>query len=149
MKEVNIPQNSPERTANSLNTYFLTIVEKLNNSTKTPRKEEVIQYMTKTVPRTIPNISLAYICKLNRNIINSLKSKNLCSLDEISAKLLKTCSDYISVPLSYLCNHSFTEGTLPEGLKYSEVKPPYKKGEKSCISNYRTVSLLTFSNDNF
>jgi hypothetical protein len=58
-------------------------------------------------------------------------------------KLLKICSDYISVPLSYLCNQSLIEGTFPEQLKYSKGKPLYKKGEKSCIYNYRPISLLT------
>jgi hypothetical protein len=32
---------------------------------------------------------------------------------------------------------------FPERLKYSEVKPLYKKGEKSCKSNYRSISLLS------
>jgi hypothetical protein len=30
-----------------------------------------------------------------------------------------------------------------ELLKYSRVKPLYEEGEKSCISNYRPISLLT------
>jgi hypothetical protein len=34
-------------------------------------------------------------------------------------------------------------GVFPEQLKYSKVKPLYKKGEKPCISSYRPVSLLT------
>jgi hypothetical protein len=34
-------------------------------------------------------------------------------------------------------------GVFPEWLKYSKVKPLYKKGENSCISNYRPISLLT------
>jgi hypothetical protein len=45
-------------------------------------------------------------------------------------KLLKTSTDFISVSLSYLCNQSLTKGIPPEQLKYSKVKPLYKKGEK-------------------
>jgi hypothetical protein len=35
-----------------------------------------------------------------------------------------------------------TEGTFPEQLKCSKGKLLYKKGEKSCIINYRPISLL-------
>jgi hypothetical protein len=34
-------------------------------------------------------------------------------------------------------------GVFPERLKYSKAKPQYKKCEKSFISKYRPVSLLT------
>jgi hypothetical protein len=36
-------------------------------------------------------------------------------------------------------------GIFPERLKYSIVKALFKKGDKQLISNYRPVSLLTFS----
>jgi hypothetical protein len=49
----------------------------------------------------------------------------------------------VSVPVSYLCNQSVVVGVFPEWFKYSKVKPLYKKGEKSCISNNRPISLLT------
>jgi hypothetical protein len=50
--------NRPKLTANSFNTHFLIIVEKLNNSTKSPTEEEAIQYVTKTIPRSFPDINL-------------------------------------------------------------------------------------------
>jgi hypothetical protein len=37
-------------------------------------------------------------------------------------------ADYISIPLTYLCNHSMAVGIFPERFKYSKVKPLYKKG---------------------
>jgi hypothetical protein len=33
--------------------------------------------------------------------------------------------------------------TFPNRLKFSEVKPLFKMGEKNNISNYRPISLLT------
>jgi len=33
-------------------------------------------------------------------------------------------------------------GTFPDRLKYSEIKPMYKKGDKTLITNYRPISIL-------
>jgi hypothetical protein len=50
--------------------------EKRNNSTKSPTNEEAIQYMTKTIPRTFPNINLLPTTANEiKNITNSLKKK--------------------------------------------------------------------------
>ena len=49
----------------------------------------------------------------------------------------------ISSPLTYICNKMLSSGTLPSRLKFSEVKPTFKKGDKSDASNYRPISLLT------
>ena len=33
-------------------------------------------------------------------------------------------------------------GTFLDRLKYSEIKPIYKRGDKTLITNYRPISLL-------
>jgi hypothetical protein len=52
---------------------------------------------------------------------------------------LSKAADYISVPLSYLCSRSMTVAVFPSDLNIQK----YKEGEKSCISSYRLISLLT------
>jgi hypothetical protein len=49
----------------------------------------------------------------------------------------------LSSPFNYICNKIIQSGTFPERLKYSVIKPLYKKGDKLLISNYRPISLLT------
>jgi hypothetical protein len=51
IKVINSVINSPKLIANLFNTHFLTIVEKLNNGTKSLTEEGAIQYMTKAIPR--------------------------------------------------------------------------------------------------
>jgi hypothetical protein len=46
------------------------------------------------------------------------------------------------LPSTYICNRVISTGIFPDRLKYSEVKPRYKKGDKSSTSNYRPISLL-------
>jgi hypothetical protein len=36
-----------------------------------------------------------------------------------------------------------SSGIFPDHLKYSEIKPVFKKGDKQNISNYRPVPILT------
>jgi hypothetical protein len=71
------------------------------------------------------------------SIIRSIKTKNSSGY-EISTKLLKISADYICSPLTYICNKSVLTGILPERLKYSTIKPLYKKGDKN-----RPIQLQT------
>ena len=77
------------------------------------------------------------------SIIKSFKTKNSFGYDEISTKLLKNSVTYLSSPLTYICNKSISTGIFPERLKYSIIKPLYKKGDKTDPSNYRPISILT------
>jgi hypothetical protein len=48
----------------------------------------------------------------------------------MSTNILKVSAPFISSPLNYICNKSTISETFPTHLKYSIVKPLYKKGDK-------------------
>ena len=76
-------------------------------------------------------------------IILTLNSNKASGPDTISHKMLKGVAKQISKPLSILFNRSLVEGCFPVQWKMAHVIPVYKKGDKSAVSNYRPVSLLS------
>src|SRR5215469_17119273 len=66
-------------------------------------------------------------------IINSQKNKISHGYDGISDKILKASAPFIISPLTYIFNKVLLTGKFPDRLKYSEVQPLFKKGEKTEI----------------
>jgi hypothetical protein len=79
-----------------------------------------------------------------KEIINSLPWKNSSGYDEIPLRILKISMPLIITPLTYLCNKSISIQNFPTKLKYSQIIPIFKKGNKTELNNYRPISLLTF-----
>lgn len=77
------------------------------------------------------------------SIIMNLKNKKSVGYDEIPVTLLKYVAAEISMPLVYIINLSLSNGIFPEQLKIAQIKPIYKKGDKSSIKNYRPIALLS------
>ena len=74
--------------------------------------------------------------------INYLKNSNSTGVDNISVKLIKSCSSLISSILSNINNHSLTSGIFPNALKMAKVVPVFKNGDVKCVSDYRPISVL-------
>jgi hypothetical protein len=60
----------------------------------------------------------------------------------MSTKILKVSAPFISSQ-NYICKKSIISGIVPAHLKYSAVKPLFKKGNNENMTNYRPISLLT------
>jgi hypothetical protein len=75
--------------------------------------------------------------------MHSVKAKNSSGYDRINSKILKVCTSLISHPLTHICNHSLLTVIFPNHLKVSIVRPLFKKGDKTNMSNYRPILLLT------
>jgi hypothetical protein len=81
------------------------------------------------------NNSYYYYCCWTEKIIKELKCTNSCGYDEITVKKFTS-------PLTYICNKILTTGTFPDRLKFSEIKPIYKKGDKTLVSNFVTACVF-------
>ena len=76
-------------------------------------------------------------------IVYKLKESS-AGCDSIPAFVAKaTIQSYIK-PLTSLINSSFENGVFPDELKITKVIPIFKNGDKTDITNYRPISVLSF-----
>lgn len=57
--------------------------------------------------------------------------------------LIKENLDSFVTPLTYLFNQSLIDGQFTEILKIGIITPIYKNGDKTNITNYRPVCILS------
>jgi hypothetical protein len=134
--------NNYKKIAEIFNKHFTSIVETIaasNNLNTSSTHNRYIttptNYLLQSFNCTFPNFKrMPLPTKDIRNIIKFLNTKNSHGYDEISTKLLKLSSPSILNPLTHMCNKSLSLGIFPDCLKYSEIKPLFKKGDKHNIS---------------
>jgi len=109
----------------------------------TTNNNDPMTYLRQNFKHCHSQIKLKNTTKYEINkIIHSLKNKTSHGYDEISDKILKARSPFILSPLTYIFNKILSSKIFPDQLKYSEIQPLFKKGEKTKVSNYRPISLL-------
>ncbi len=57
--------------------------------------------------------------------------------------MIKAAVNVISEPLALILNQVMEKGIHPDKLKYSQISPIFKKGQKTDINNYRPISVLS------
>ena len=75
-----------------------------------------------------------------------MKEINTCkSVDpySIPTNILELPCSVLSKPLAKLINFSFSEGILPDLLKFANVIPVFKKDDNLDYNNYRTIYLIS------
>jgi hypothetical protein len=165
IQEINVGGGStdnPQVIASVFNEYFLSVAENtppqdnnINSNTKVgisdvkskysnTSNSNPAHYLAHAFNNPFPNIPLRFsTTKEIQNTIKYLKPENTCGYDEISTKLLKINSAYITSLLNHICNTPSLSETFPQCLKYSIVTPVFKKGDRKNISKYRPISVET------
>ena len=129
--------------AKMFNNYFVNATN-LIQSENIDNTSTAVHNLKLTYPKSFPWIHLTPVTANEiKNIIKSLKLKNSHGYDEILPRILKISLPFIISPLIYLCNKAMSSGIFPTWLKFSQVVPIFKKGDKDKLTNYRPISLLT------
>ena len=79
-----------------------------------------------------------YVLKILRDIDTS----KAAGIDRVPGRFLKDGADVLAKPVTNICNLSRTLNKLARAFKLAKVKPIFKKGRKTNVSNYRPISLL-------
>ena len=77
-----------------------------------------------------------------KNILKKLNVNKSTGYDAIPPKVVRLCSEELSVTLTELINEGFRCKTFPEDLKKAEISPIFKKKDDMLKDNYRPVSIL-------
>lgn len=130
--------NKPTEISETFNKFFINIANSFQNNNNKNDKQS----------RKLPNINqsmfLQPCCEKEvEKTIWSLNNTKSVGFDDIATHILKSCAPIISPVIQHLINLSFGQGTFPEKLKRSIVKPLHKKGDKTDLSNYRPITLIS------
>jgi hypothetical protein len=137
------PANGYQELACIFNDYFLNITN-LTQIGNLKDDSPVTENLNAVYNRPFGQIELTPVTAQEiKNIITSLKWTTSSGYDEVPPRLLKLSLLFVISPITYLCNKSLTSGIFPSWLKYSQVTPILKKGNKFELPNYRLISLLT------
>ena len=148
--DANLPQKlrhnntftaNPTLIANNFNDYFSDIGKILADQLKPIGENEHTKYLTKRLHQSLfltPTTSFEVF-----NLISCLKNTKSTGKDNISAYFLKVAAKVIAAPLAQLFNYTFLLGIFPASLKIAKIIPIYKSGDKTDVSNYRPISILS------
>ena len=125
--------------SNAFNDYFSTVGKSLHTTFSTAKKRK----RSKTY---LPNQSLFVLRDTSANdietIIKNLSLNKATGPDNLPAKLLKPVASIIASPITHILNQSFRTGSVPSQWKCARVTPIFKGGDKTCMENYRPISVI-------
>jgi len=139
---------NPLGIANAFNCCFSSVAENLlikNFSGKnTINNNDPITYLQQNLSQLSSSIKLNNTTTHEIDkIIHFLKCKDSYGYDEIASKILKISPTYVLSQLTYIFNKVLSTSIYAERLKFSKVRPLFKKGDTTEFSNYRPISLPT------
>ena len=127
------------------NSFFANVATDIGKDCHIENLEEhpSIQMIQQNLPSNIQKFSFRPVTDSEiTKILSNIDSKKSTGVDNIPAKIVKSCSSPISGVLANLINTTFHHGKFPASLKGAQVVPIHKKNDPLDKENYRPVSVL-------
>ena len=80
-----------------------------------------------------------------QRILGNLDISKSPGVDNLPARILKTCAHELSIPLAHLFNLTLKSGVMPTLWKSANITPVHKGDNRELAENYRSISLLPIS----
>ena len=135
----NIEYINDQEIANVFNNYYSNIAIELDQNIHTENNSDPCYNLSQN---SISSIYLTPTTPDECNLLMSKLKETKQSLSEVTVKLIKQVSPYISHVLSDIVNLSFSSGVFPCVLKCSVITPIFKGGSPCDPQNYRPISIL-------
>ena len=84
---------------------------------------------------------ISFTPSLIHKAIRKLRTTSKGGTDQIPTEFIKRCSLWLTVPLAYLFTASFKNHFLPPVWLTAFITPVFKKGDRTCPTNYRPIAL--------
>ena len=124
--------------ANKFNDFFINIGPELAKNIS-PTDKNPSEYITE---ETIATFTINTVTDVEVAKIIGSFNDSAARWDDLRPKTIKDIKDYIKLPLTHICNLSFTSGVFPTELKLANVVPIYNAIDEMVFYNYRPVSVL-------
>jgi hypothetical protein len=145
---------TPVEALNHLCTHFSTISSTSSINTSQLSNHQSLEYLTirKQVQEFIDNILLKFKCDENITIPFAYEDvKNQCmncenkgmGPDDIHVLFIKQGTEVLYSFLFKLFSLCFVYSIYPDSWKVAKIKPKYKNGARSDLSNYRPLSITS------
>jgi hypothetical protein len=136
MKHGNIEVTSDQEKAEAFNNFFGSVFTDINPMDPLPLVDPTENPLLHTITLSEEEVETA---------LGNLDTSKAAGMDSIPTSMLKECKSTLKLPLTKLFNRSLREGKVPAGWKRAKICPVHKKGNKSEITNYRPISLLSIT----
>ena len=135
----------PDEIAEAFNEHFVTIGPKLASKIEAPTDADPMAYVRSVVKdKRLPKFSFKHVeVSYVKQETNKLKTSKSPGPDKIPIKILKDAVEIVRGPLTTIFDRSLDTGIIPDLWKLARVTPIFKAGQKSELTNYRPISVVS------